>query len=125
MALQVNLENLRKVGTPLLGIGSKPVKVEESVDLPITLGEKKQRKIVRQSFMVAKIDTLYNTIFGRPVLSKLNVVLSSWYLLMKFKTNEGIKSVMDDQIKARKGCILVAIAVMKQPKVMILKTLEE
>lgn len=39
MALQINLKKLRKVGTPLVGICGRPVKVEGSVELLITLGE--------------------------------------------------------------------------------------
>lgn len=40
MALQENLENLRKVENPLVGIREKLVKMERSMELPITLGEK-------------------------------------------------------------------------------------
>lgn len=40
LALQVNLEKLRKIGTPFVGIGGTLVKMEGNVKLPITLGEK-------------------------------------------------------------------------------------
>lgn len=47
MALQANLEKLRNVETPLVGVGSKPVKVKGSVELPITLRERDWRRTVR------------------------------------------------------------------------------
>lgn len=76
-----------------MGIGGKAVKVEESMKLPITLREKNQRGIVKQSFMVARIDVTYNTIFSRPLLNKVSAVLSPQYLLMKFKTDKGVTSI--------------------------------
>lgn len=42
----MNFKNLKKVGTPLIGIGGKLVKVEESVKLLTTLGEKDRKRIV-------------------------------------------------------------------------------
>lgn len=56
MVLQVNLEKLGNIRTSLVGIGGKPLKVEGFVDLPITLRKRARRRMVRQSFMVARID---------------------------------------------------------------------
>lgn len=91
--MQVDLVKLRKVVTPLVGKKGKPVKVKESVELPITLGEKDKRRTMRHSFMVARIDAPYKIIFGRPLLNELSMVLSPQYMLMKFKTDKGIVSV--------------------------------
>lgn len=63
--------------------------------------------------MVAKIDAPYNTIFGSLLLNKLYAVLSPRYLMMKFKTNNGIASVRRDQVKAKSRCMLFAKAAMK------------
>lgn len=75
--------------------------------------------------MVARIDALYNTIFGRLLLNELSAVLSLRYLLMTFEIDKGITSIRNNQIKARRGYILVVRATMKQLKVMIVKTLKE
>lgn len=83
--------------------GGKSVKVEGSLELPITLGEKGKRKIVKQFFKVARIDAPYNAIFNRPLLNELNAVFSPKYLLMKFETNKGIASIKGNQIEAKRG----------------------
>lgn len=49
MALQVNVEKLKRVGTPLVGINGRPIKVEGSLELPITLG-KKDNKVIFHSY---------------------------------------------------------------------------
>lgn len=76
MALQVNLKKLKKVETPLVGIGDKPVKVEENVELPIFLGQNNQRRTVRQSFIVTRIDIPYNAILDRLLLNELRTIHS-------------------------------------------------
>lgn len=76
IGLQVNLGKLEKVTTPLVGIRGKPVRVGGSVELPIALGERNKKKIVKQFFMVAKVNAPYNAIFSRLLLNKLNAILS-------------------------------------------------
>lgn len=127
IGLQVDLTKLKKVTTPLIGIRGKLVRVKGTVELRITLWENNKKKILKQSFMVTRIDALYNTLFGRLLLNKLSVVLSPRYLLMKFEPepDKGIVSIMGNQIEARRGCMMVARAIIKQPKIMILKTPEE
>lgn len=83
------------------------------MELPITLRENKHKRTVRQSLMVARIDGPYNAIFDRPLLNELCAVLSLRYLMTKFETNKRIASNRGDLIKARRGCILVAKAIMK------------
>lgn len=61
------MKKLKRVGTPFVGIGGKPINMERSMKLPINLREKDQRRTVRQSFLVARIDMSYNTIFSRPL----------------------------------------------------------
>lgn len=47
IALQVDLTKLKRIISPLVRIGGKPVKVEGNVELPITLGEKDKKKTVK------------------------------------------------------------------------------
>lgn len=60
------------------------------MELPITLEEKDRRRMVRQAFMVAKIDAPYNTILDRQLLNELSAILSPKYLLMKFEIRDNI-----------------------------------
>lgn len=47
VALHIDLGRLKKVGTPLVRIGGKPVKAEESVKLSITLGDRNRERTLR------------------------------------------------------------------------------
>lgn len=47
--------------------------------------------------MVIRIDALYNVIFGRSLLNKLNIVMSPQYLLINFEIDKGITSIRGDQ----------------------------
>lgn len=71
---------------------------------------------MRQSFMVARIITSNNPIFGMLLLNELNTILSPRYLLIKFETNKEITFIRSDQVEARRGFILVGKAVIKQPE---------
>lgn len=75
IALQVDLEILKRVRNLLVGIGGKLMKVEGSVELLITQGDRDYRRIVRQSFMVTRIEAPYNAIFARSLLNKLCLIL--------------------------------------------------
>lgn len=89
------------------------------------MGDRDFRRTVRQSFIMARTDALYNAIFGRPVLNELCVILSHRYLMMKFEITKRVASVKGDQVEARRRCMLVAKVAIKQPKVIILETSEE
>lgn len=106
--LQVDLAKLKKVTTPLVEIRGRPVKVEGCVELSITLREKNKRKMVRQSFMVAMIDTLYLASH----YSMSEVQSFPLDLLMKFKIDKGIASIRDGQLEVR-GCTVEAKVAMK------------
>lgn len=81
--------------------------------------------MVRQFYMVAKIDVPYSAIFGRPLFNELSTILSLKYLMMKCETEKGITFVKGDQMEARRGWTLVAKPTMKQLEVMILEIPEE
>lgn len=100
IGLEIDVSKLKKVVITLVRIGGKPVKEEGSVKLPTTLKDKVCKKIVRQFFTVAKIDTPYNVIFERPLFNKLSVIILPKYLLMKFETNKYVASIRSDHMEA-------------------------
>jgi hypothetical protein len=53
-------------------------------------------------FLVVNPPSAYNVIVGWPSLNKLRVVTSTYHLMMKFPTLEGVREVKEDQIVARK-----------------------
>lgn len=52
------------------------------------MGDRGKKRTLRQSFMIANIDTPYNTIFGIPLLNELYTILFPLYLMMKFNANK-------------------------------------
>ena len=53
-------------------------------------------------FLVVDCPTSYNVIIGRPTLNKWKAATSTYYLKVKFPTDEGIREVKGDQVLARK-----------------------
>ncbi|XP_077219717.1 uncharacterized protein LOC143853905 [Tasmannia lanceolata] len=54
-----------------------------------------------QAFLVVKVPSTYNAIVGRPALNKLEVVVSTHHLKIKFPTKVGVGGVQGDKEKAR------------------------
>jgi hypothetical protein len=57
---------------------------------------------VMVDFLVIDRPSAYNAIMGRPALNKLRAVTSTYHLMMKFPTEEGVGEVRGDQLAARK-----------------------
>lgn len=74
---------------------------------------------------MAKIDAPYDAVFGRPLLNKLSVLMSPWYLPMKFETEKGMVLIRSIQVEAKRGCMMVAKGIIKQHEVTILETPKE
>jgi hypothetical protein len=53
-------------------------------------------------FLLIDRPSAYNMIIGRPTLNKLRAVTSTYHLMMKFSTEEGVGEVRGDQAAARK-----------------------
>ena len=53
-------------------------------------------------FLVVDRPSAYNVIICRPALNKWRVVTSTYHLMMKFLTKEGVGEVKGDQVTARR-----------------------
>lgn len=87
MVLHIELGKFQKVSTSLVGIVGKPVRVEGSVKLLITLGDR-DRKRTETVFQDGE-NRCTNAIFGTSLLNQLYAFFSFRYLMMKFETNKG------------------------------------
>ncbi|XP_058103459.1 uncharacterized protein LOC131247032 [Magnolia sinica] len=81
---------------------------EGLIQLPLTVGDGKNQVTTMIDFLVVDCPVVYNAILGRPSLNALQAVVSTYHLLMKFVTEQGIRSVKGDQHEARQ-CYTIAL----------------
>jgi hypothetical protein len=65
-------------------------------------------------FLVVDRPFAYNTIINRPALNKLRVATSTYHLMMKFPTEEGVGEVKGDQLATRR-CYNISIKKVSDP----------
>ncbi|RYE03027.1 MAG: hypothetical protein EOP33_09865, partial [Rickettsiaceae bacterium] len=88
--------------TPLLGFTGETVMTEGIIDLPVTFGTTGGIEVVHMvPFLVVDQESPYNVIIGRPTLNRLRAITSTYHLLVKFPTEEGIGVMAGDQTQAR------------------------
>jgi hypothetical protein len=65
-------------------------------------------------FLVIDRPSTNNMIMGRPVLNKLKAATSTYHLMMKFPTEEGVGVVRGDQLTARR-CYNISMKKISDP----------
>ncbi|KAL0294254.1 UNVERIFIED_CONTAM: hypothetical protein Sangu_2519200 [Sesamum angustifolium] len=104
MLKRMDLGNLqlKLVNTPLVGFGGSEVLSKGTIDLPISIGEEPTRRICMIQFLVVDSPFTYNVVLGQPGLNMFQVVVSTYYVKMKFPTKGGIGKLKCDQREARR-----------------------
>jgi hypothetical protein len=98
----IDRERIKPFASPLVEFGGEVVFPIGIIPLPVTVGTTPQLATVMVDFLVIDRPYVYNAIVGRPALNKLKVATSTYHLMMKFPTEEGVGVVRDDQLAARK-----------------------
>ncbi|XP_022850864.1 uncharacterized protein LOC111372708 [Olea europaea var. sylvestris] len=104
----ISPKQLKAVKTPLQGFGGGIIIPEGIVELPLTLGVGSTQVTEITPFQVVNTPMAYNIILGRPLLNKIQAVVSTFHLAMKFPTGHGIGVVRGDQMVARQ-CYVTSI----------------
>ncbi|KAK3032618.1 hypothetical protein RJ639_036578 [Escallonia herrerae] len=99
--MNIPTDRLRKMDTPLYGFSNHPVTAEGIIALPVAIGTPPAQANFMLDFVVVKVPSAYNAILGRPALNRLQAVVSTYHLKMKFPTEHGIGEVKGDQTTAR------------------------
>ncbi|KAK1363227.1 hypothetical protein POM88_038788 [Heracleum sosnowskyi] len=86
---------------PLYGFRNQPVPIEGTITLPIVLGKAPYTMEKEAKFYVVRVESPYNSILGRPILSAFQAVASVPHLKLKFPTENGIGEMRGDQKAAR------------------------
>ncbi|XP_022864595.1 uncharacterized protein LOC111384541 [Olea europaea var. sylvestris] len=74
----------------ILGFGGGVIIPEGIVELPLTLGSGNTQVTEITPFQVVNTPMAYNIILGRPLLNKIQAIVSTFHLAMKFPTGHGI-----------------------------------
>ena len=78
-----------------------PPSLASEETLTVTVGTH-LRQLTRQlNFLVVDCSSSYNVIIGRPTLNRWKVGTSTYYLKVKFPTENGVGEVKGDQVLAR------------------------
>ena len=99
--LKLDPKRLCPFESPLVSFNGDRVYPRGIVTLTVTVGAQ-PRQLTRQlDFLVVDCPSSYNVIIGRPTLNRWKATTSTYYLKVKFPTNNGVGEVRGDQILAR------------------------
>ena len=88
--LRISRDRLRPVTTPLVGFNGSSTQPLGMIELPILMGTHPQQTSVITRFVVVEASSAYNVILGRPTLNQARAVVSTYSLVVKFPTPQGI-----------------------------------
>lgn len=85
------------MNSPLVGFTKDAIQVEEMVKLTIRMGQYPLRSIVKIDFLVIRAPSTYNAILRQLGLNAFRVVVSIYYLKIKFSMVHGVREIYEDQ----------------------------
>ncbi|XP_077246054.1 uncharacterized protein LOC143885898 [Tasmannia lanceolata] len=113
--MHLGMVRLVPVEWSIYGFSGGSILIEGRIDLPVTFGTEPCQKTIMQTFLVVKVPSTYNAIIGRPTLKKLEAVVSTPHLKVKFPMKAGVGEVRGDQERAR-NCYVDYAKVVKKGK---------
>ncbi|XP_077214533.1 uncharacterized protein LOC143849414 [Tasmannia lanceolata] len=110
-----SMDRLTPVEWSIYGFSGGSISIEGRIDLPVTFGTEPRQQTIMQTFLIVKVPSTYNAIIGRPSLNKLEAIISTPHLKIKFPTKAGVGEVRGDQERAR-NCYANYTKVVKKAK---------
>ena len=102
----LTLSQLRRSTTLLTRFEGSQVRAEGEIILLVTLGTEPHQQTFPIGFIIVQISSAYNAILGRPALNKFRATVSTYLLLVRFLTRNGVGEVKGDQAVA-KQCLVI------------------
>jgi hypothetical protein len=99
--MKIDKEQLIPIDIPLVRFTGDKVRPSGVVSLTIEAGTYPKQVRTSVEFLVVDCPSAYNVIIGRPTLNKLRAVTSTYHLLVRFPTEQGIGELKGDQATAR------------------------
>ena len=95
------LNNLRQVGSPLIGFSYDSMTVEEEITLSIIIEKEPYQSTIQLTYLVIKIPFAYNAILDQPRLNAPRAIVSTFHLLVQFSIRLGVREMRGDQTMAK------------------------
>uniref|UniRef100_A0A2N9H4H0 Uncharacterized protein n=1 Tax=Fagus sylvatica TaxID=28930 RepID=A0A2N9H4H0_FAGSY len=105
--MRIDKAQLRPIETPLVGFAGTSVYPLGIITLQLVAGTYPKQATKKVDFLVVDCPSAYNVIIGRPTLNRLRAVTSTYHLLVRFPTENGIGEMRGDQAMARE-CYLTS-----------------
>ncbi|XP_058070962.1 uncharacterized protein LOC131220001 [Magnolia sinica] len=121
--MEILRSRLRPVKTPLHGFAGERVISEGAISLLMTTGEGRHQVTLLVDFLVVNMSSVHNVFLGRPSLNAMQVVMSTYHLMMKFPAEGGIGYLRGDQHEARK-CYTIAVKKGSTKQALIINVLD-
>ena len=96
--MRIDRERLLPSDTSLIGFDGTKVLPVRTITLPETIGIYPQQLTREVSFLVIDCTSAYNAIIGQPTLNAWKATTSTYHLLVKFPTKNGIGKAQGSQM---------------------------
>ena len=120
----IDQDRIKPFGSPLVGFGGEQVYPMGIISLPLTAETATKVSTVMVDFLVVDRPSAYNTIIGWLGLNRLRVATSTYHLMMKFPTEEGVGEVKDDQLAAKR-CYNISMKKVSDPTTLTVASITE
>ncbi|RDX78625.1 hypothetical protein CR513_41077, partial [Mucuna pruriens] len=92
-AKKLGIRNLTKCQGALYGFAGERVPIKGIVELETTFGDRSRVRTIPVLYIVVDAEASYNIIIGRPTLNRLEAVVSTHHLCMKFPVGRTVATV--------------------------------
>ncbi|XP_074351312.1 uncharacterized protein LOC141690406 [Apium graveolens] len=97
---------------PIYGFNYVECKVERAIQLLVTIGEEPREATQMLNFQVVKAASTYNAIMGRTRIYDFKAMPSTYCMVLKFPTRNGVGEAKEDHKMAR-NCYIAALRPME------------
>lgn len=91
--MKLPIDILKPVQNPSYDLNRKAVVPKGSITLTMILGRAPRHLNLVVNFILVKVPFVYNMILSKPFIRMARVVLSTYHLVLKFPTTEGVSEV--------------------------------
>lgn len=113
LKLRLSTNNLTSLTSSRMEFTNDSILPLETINLHVTFRGKLCYKIILFKFIVIDIPSTYNVIIGRPTLSKLRAVVSTYHMTVKFIMRANIGELKSKPRESYK-CYLIVISLLKK-----------